>query len=132
MKFQAEQKHLELDIICDEDLPPVRADLDKTAWVMVNLLSNAIRYSPEHARDILKASKGTNGKVIFSVQDFGKGIDANFKDKIFDKFFKVPGSDPSMSGTGLGLAISKDFIDSEGGYHGSTVRWARGVHFRLN
>ena len=115
LKFQAEQKHLEISVVYDEDLPPVKADLDKTAWVMVNLLSNAIRYSPDHGKVILTASKGPNGKVVFSVQDFGKGIDANFTDRIFDRFFKVPGSDPSASGTGLGLAISKDFIASEGG-----------------
>jgi signal transduction histidine kinase len=114
LRFQAEQKKLMIDVQCPEDLPPVKADLDKTTWVMINLLSNAIHYSSDGSKVILQA-KRSNGKVIFSVQDFGKGINPNYQDKVFDKFYKIPGSDSLGAGTGLGLAISKDIITSEGG-----------------
>jgi two-component system, NtrC family, sensor histidine kinase KinB len=112
LKFQAEMKHIELERQCPDDLPVVKADLEKTSWVLVNFLTNAIHYSPEYSRVIVRAAR-KNGKVIFSVQDFGKGIETKHIDHIFDKFYKVPNSTPS--GTGLGLAISKDFIKSENG-----------------
>lgn len=114
LKFQADQKQVKIDVKCAEDLPLIKADLEKTSWVLVNFLSNAIHYSPEKSTVILEAHRN-NGKIVFSVQDFGKGIDAKHREHIFDKFYKVPESDPSRSGTGLGLAISKDFIATQGG-----------------
>ncbi|MES2284653.1 MAG: HAMP domain-containing sensor histidine kinase [Bacteroidota bacterium] len=109
--FQAEQKQIELEINYDETPPVINADVEKTAWVLVNLLSNAIRYSPENSKIsiVLKTNPHT---VLFSVQDFGKGIDKKYQDKIFDRYFQVPGS---KSGTGLGLAISKQFIEAQEG-----------------
>jgi len=116
--FQAEQKHLHLEINLPNELPPVNCDLEKTAWVLVNFLSNAIRYSPEQARIVISAgyvTSASNRLVRFSVQDFGRGIDARYKDRIFDKFFQVPDTDSMKGGTGLGLAISKEFITTQGG-----------------
>ena len=52
-------------------------------------------------------------KVSFKVVDFGKGIDSRYKNKVFDKYFQIPGS--NKSGTGLGLAISKEFIEAQNG-----------------
>lgn len=112
LKFQADQKKITIDVQSPDDLPSVKADLDKTSWVLVNFLSNAIHYSPEGARVLLRAQRD-NGHVVFSVQDFGKGIDARHRDHVFDKFYKIPDSD--QSGTGLGLAISKEFIVTQGG-----------------
>jgi len=112
LKFQANQKNIQLEISCDDVLPNVNADLEKTAWVMVNLLSNAIRYSPENERIIIRAIEIDN-QIEFSVQDFGKGIAPKYRDKIFDKFFRIPESD--KTGTGLGLAIAKDFITAQKG-----------------
>ena len=111
----AEQKDIHFEINLEKELPNVNADVEKSAWVMVNFLSNAIRYTPEHGKIIISANQ-KNGKVQFSVQDFGKGIEGKFKDKIFDKFFQVPTiNSQEKSGTGLGLAISKDFIEAQGG-----------------
>jgi signal transduction histidine kinase len=81
---------------------------------MVNLLSNAIRYSPENSRITIELRK-RNEEVLFSVRDSGKGIDSKYKSRIFEKFYQVPNSDSSSTGTGLGLAISKDFIIAQGG-----------------
>ena len=50
--------------------------------------------------------------MSFSVEDFGRGIEKQYINKVFEKFFQVPGS---ASGTGLGLAISKEFIEAQGG-----------------
>ena len=110
-----EQRGITLDLKIKENLPNVNADVEKSAWVMVNFLSNAIRYTPENGKIIISAEQ-KNGKVQFSVTDFGKGIEDKFKAKIFDKFFQVPTSNSQeKSGTGLGLAISKDFIVAQGG-----------------
>lgn len=112
LKFQSEEKHIKLELNMKADLPKVNADLEKTAWVLVNLLSNAIRYSPENQTVKITVIEKEN-KLEFSVQDFGKGIDVMYQDKIFDKFFQVPGS--KKNGTGLGLAIAKEFIVAQNG-----------------
>ena len=103
-----------IEINYDPYLVKVNCDLEKTAWVMVNFLSNTIRYSPDKSKVTIEARK-ENGSVIFSVKDSGKGIDPKYKDRVFEKFYKVPDSDTGKSGTGLGLAISKDFITAQGG-----------------
>lgn len=112
MKFQAEQKQLEIEVQCPDDLPNVKADLEKTTWVLINLLSNAIHYSAKQSRVVVNARR-EDSRIVFSVRDFGAGINTQHKDKVFDKFYRIPGSD--NTGTGLGLAIAKDFISSEGG-----------------
>jgi signal transduction histidine kinase len=111
VKFQAERKHVAIEILIEQDIPSIQADVDKTTWVLVNLLTNAIRYSPENGRIVLQCHRQA-GIVKFSVQDFGPGIDARFVGRLFEKFFQVPGT---PSGTGLGLSISKEFIESQGG-----------------
>jgi len=87
-------------------------DSEKIAWVLTNLLSNAIRYSKENGRVIIGAKQ--NGDVIeLFVQDFGKGIDPRYHNSIFDRYFRVPGA--KVQGSGLGLSISKDFVEAQNG-----------------
>jgi PAS domain S-box-containing protein len=112
VKVQADQKGIKLEVKTDEKLPLVKADVEKTAWVLINFLTNAIRYSPEKREVIIEVKKDAD-KVLFSVRDFGKGIESKYKDKIFTRYFQVPGS--SKHGTGLGLSISKEFIEAQGG-----------------
>jgi len=114
LKVQAEQKKLQININIPETLPKVSCDLEKTAWVLVNFLSNAIRYSLEGKKVIIEAKKD-NGNMVFSVQDFGIGIDPKYKDKVFERFYKIPNTENEKSSTGLGLAISKEFIVAQGG-----------------
>lgn len=112
--FQAEQKSIELELISRNDLPPVYVDTEKTAWVLVNFLSNALRYSSSKSKVIIQIlEKGNN--IEFSVRDFGKGIDEQYQKRLFDRYFQVPTDGNNKSGSGLGLAISKDFIEAEGG-----------------
>jgi PAS domain S-box-containing protein len=112
VKVQAEQKQIKLIIDADENLEDVKADSEKTSWVLINYLSNAIRYSSEKSTIVIQLKK-ENNQIVFQVIDTGKGIDARYKDKVFDKYFQVPGS--QKSGTGLGLAISKEFIEAQNG-----------------
>jgi PAS domain S-box-containing protein len=115
VKFTAEQKKVTLSVDCDENLPDVRADLDKTTWVLINLLSNAIKYSPEKSTVELVVKKHKNDEIEFSVTDHGQGIESKYLARIFERYFKVPGSKGEHSGTGLGLAIAKDFIEAQSG-----------------
>lgn len=112
VKVQADQKQIKLVIDADEKLQDVKADSEKTGWVLINYLSNAITYSSEKSTIIIKL-KEENDQIVFQVIDTGKGIDARYKDKVFDKYFQIPGS--QKSGTGLGLAISKEFIEAQNG-----------------
>jgi two-component system, NtrC family, sensor histidine kinase KinB len=111
-KTQAEQKQIKLEINCEESVPKVHADNEKTAWVLTNLISNAIRYSYDNAT--VKVNLYTkDNKVNIEVCDSGQGIAPQYKDKIFERYFRVPGT--KKEGTGLGLSISKEFIEAQGG-----------------
>lgn len=112
VKMQAENKQIEIVIDEEENLPYITADSEKTAWVLINFLTNAITYSNAESKIVLQISQ-SDSQVVFQVIDTGKGIDSRYKYKVFDKYFQIPGS--SKSGTGLGLAISKEFIEAQGG-----------------
>jgi len=114
VKFQAEQKSIQLVLNCSQNLPNVNADIQKTAWVMVNFLSNALRYSSEKSKVIIDVFQ-KDKSIEFSVRDFGKGIDEKYQKRLFDRYFQVPTDGQNKSGSGLGLAISKDFIEAENG-----------------
>ncbi len=111
-KTHASQHQIEIKIQAQQALATIEADKEKTEWVLSNLISNAIRYSYEHSNIIVTAQQ-KNNTIVFSVQDFGKGIDPDYTNKIFDRYFRIPGS--KEEGTGLGLAICKEFIEAQGG-----------------
>jgi signal transduction histidine kinase len=79
---------------------------------LTNLISNAIRYSYDNSLIYLDIAEDTD-KILFSVKDTGQGIAPQYRDKIFDRYFRVPGT--KKEGTGLGLSISKEFIEAQGG-----------------
>ncbi|MDB5288482.1 MAG: sensor histidine kinase [Mucilaginibacter sp.] len=114
VKFPAEQKGIALQVVAQPNLSNVQVDVEKTAWVLVNFLSNALRYSPLKSKIIISVSE-FNQEVIFSVRDFGKGIDEQYKKRLFERYFQVPTDGQNKSGSGLGLAISKDFIEAQQG-----------------
>ena len=88
-------------------------DSEKIAWVLTNLLSNAIRYSPENGRVVIGARQTDDGFIEMFVRDFGKGIDPRYHKSIFDHYFRVPGT--KVQGSGLGLSISRDFVEAHNG-----------------
>lgn len=104
---QANDKQIEIIKSLNHQDKLVQCDPDKTAWVLINLLSNAIRYSPENGK-VKISTQLVENKIYFSVEDQGRGIPIEYQERIFDKYFQIPGS--STSGTGLGLAISKEFL----------------------
>jgi NtrC-family two-component system sensor histidine kinase KinB len=114
VRFQAEQRHIELELLQGPHLPSVYADVEKTAWVLINFLSNALRYSADKSKVQVTIARKADG-VEFAVRDFGKGIEEQYQQRLFDRYFQVPTDGNNKSGSGLGLAISKDFIEAEKG-----------------
>jgi PAS domain S-box-containing protein len=112
VQFQAQQKQVSIKSVIAPSLPDVMADMEKTSWVLINFLTNAIRYAPESSMIEITALHHKN-KVSFAVRDHGIGIDEKYLQRIFDRYYKVPGNF-EKSGTGLGLAISREFIEAQG------------------
>lgn len=125
VKFQAERKGVHIEIDMPKKSFVVNTDEERTSWVLVNFLTNAIRYSAENSSVIIKCVR--SGKnIVFTVKDFGIGIDAKYTSRLFEKFFQVPGT---SQGTGLGLAISKEFIEAQGGTIGVESETGKGSVF---
>ncbi|MCB2410837.1 ATP-binding protein [Hymenobacter lucidus] len=111
---QLEDKELQLHYQLPADLPAVRADLEKTTWVVINLMANAIRYSP--AGECITISAAQLGSLVqVSVRDCGPGIAPEYHERIFKRFAHIPNRDGVKGGSGLGLSISREFITSQGG-----------------
>lgn len=108
----AQEKNINLENQSEPDLK-INGDFGKIAWIMTNLISNALRFTPNAGNIIIKAIK-TGNYVQISVADNGIGIPYEYQDKIFDKFFQVA-SNLNTGGTGLGLSISKEIVRAHGG-----------------
>jgi signal transduction histidine kinase len=97
-----------------EKLPPIQGDFDKIKQAVINLLSNAIKYNRPAGKVILKAY--VDGKrLIIAVEDTGIGISKEYQAGLFEKFYRVPGSENVSTGTGLGLAVVKRIIEGHKG-----------------
>lgn len=121
----ARDKEIQIKKEITAELPLLHADPDKTTWVLTNFLTNAIRYSAAGSVIII-AALPSGSKTEFSVQDSGKGIDPRYIDKIFDRYFKIPGA---TEGSGLGLAICKEFIEAQGGTISVASETGKGSRF---
>lgn len=109
----AKEKHVNIQTQIEQDLPSIKADSDKTVWVLNNFLSNAIKFSPVDAT-ITISVKRQEDLIAFSVTDNGPGIESKYINLIFDRYFQVPGRH-DKKGSGIGLAICKDFIEAMNG-----------------
>ncbi len=105
--------HIEVEYPDNGKIGKLFVDSEKIAWVLTNLVSNAIHYSYENGRVIIGARQSDHSHIEMYVRDFGKGIDKRYHESIFDHYFRVPGT--KVQGSGLGLAISRDFVEAHGG-----------------
>lgn len=107
------------EIHVDVEAPagPVWVDCDETLILRVieNLLSNAIRYSPDGGRIRVEAGPVAGGMVALAVEDQGRGIPDEHKTRIFDRFYRVDSKRKGGPGTGIGLAIAKSIVEGHGG-----------------
>ena len=111
-----------------EKISKLFVDSEKIAWVITNLLSNAIHHSPEKSRIIVGAVQHEKAVEIY-VRDFGRGIDPRYHKSIFERYFRVPGT--KVQGSGLGLAISKEFVEAHGGTIGVESEIGKGSRFSI-
>ncbi len=115
--MQTTVKEKKIKIISDSEfeLPDLTIDKDRIKQVFDNLITNAMKFSPENSEIHLRANIWKDD-VLFEVQDFGKGIPKDKKEKIFEVFYQVDsGVDRSFGGTGLGLSISQGIVLGHGG-----------------
>jgi len=109
----------------------VRADYDLIERVFINLLTNAIKYSPKNEKIYISAKNDTNDKFIkITVKDSGSGIPEEFIEKIFDKFTQVTAiNSETIRSTGLGLTFCKLAVEAQGGKIGVKSESKKGSTF---
>ena len=113
IKSQAEAAGIALTVEVPEELPEVLADPNKIVWVLVNLLANAVRYTPSGGQIRLRGER-VGDTLHLKVQDNGPGVPREMQSRIFDKFVRLDQGEAS-GGSGLGLAISKEIIRAHRG-----------------
>lgn len=136
MKLQAERAGLILQTDCPADLPLIRADLPRLEQVLVNLIHNAVKFTPPGGEITLSAAPlspmgrgaGGEGLIRFSVRDTGPGIPADDLPRIFERFYRVDRS-RTGGGTGLGLSIARHLVEAHGGKIWAESREGEGSTF---
>lgn len=114
-RSEKENKPMEVSLDVENSLPLVMADPERVHQILGNLLDNAYNYTPAHGRVKVFLHK-VNGNVEIDVQDNGIGISIEYRDRIFERFFR--GEDPMVlatPGTGLGLSIVKQLVEMHRG-----------------
>ena len=112
MKILASEHHLTFSVMKEADLPEVPFNKDSIRRVLANIVSNAIKYSPDGKLIKIRAERARVGDYIeISVEDQGQGIAEEYLDKVFDRFFRIETQTHSIKGTGLGLHLVKISVE---------------------
>ncbi|MBN1535294.1 MAG: GAF domain-containing sensor histidine kinase [Anaerolineales bacterium] len=114
MRYKADEKKHTLELKVLPNLPELIADRNKIKQVVINLVSNAIKYTPNGGKIIVSADQIENEYIIY-IKDNGLGIPEDALPHIFEKFYRVPLLERVATGTGLGLSICKKIIETHGG-----------------
>lgn len=130
MRVRIEEEGLKLKMEITPPLPDIEGDGDKLKQVLINLISNAIKYNRKNGTITLGASKYKQ-QVSFYVRDTGLGMKPEHVDNLFEKFFRVPGAE-NVVGTGLGLSISKGIVEGHGGTIDVNSQLNVGTTFTVN
>ena len=112
-----DEKGVELKSAVPGDLPSVLADVDRVVQVLSNLLSNALRHTPDGGRVVVEA-EASGDEVTFEVTDTGTGIAPEHLERLFERFYRVEKSrsrGEARGGSGVGLAISRALVEAMGG-----------------
>jgi two-component system, OmpR family, phosphate regulon sensor histidine kinase PhoR len=113
MEDQSDAKELEITVDMPEDLKAL-CDYDKVSRVLVNLIHNAIKWSPPGETISVQANQ-QGDEVVIAVLDNGPGVPDELTQRIFERFYQVDASRSVSEGTGLGLAICKHIVEAHGG-----------------
>jgi PAS domain S-box-containing protein len=113
--LQFQEKNVRLVVDVPQDLPPLRADEQQISWVIANLVTNALKYTPNGGSVTVAGVRHDDG-LCLEVRDTGVGIPREYLDKVFDKFVQVKQTaDTTPGSVGLGLAIAKEIVEMYGG-----------------
>jgi signal transduction histidine kinase len=106
-----------LKVVCEPPaVPRIHADRDKLRQCLVNLCSNAVKFTPAGGKITVSAQAAPGDRVAIHVTDSGIGIAEEHLERVFDVFYQVDGSSTrEYGGAGLGLAIVKSFVEAHGG-----------------
>jgi heavy metal sensor kinase len=128
----AEDKQQQIDLRSDDGLAPVEADRAVLREAFINLLDNAIKYSPEGARISVRLHGDAGRAACVDISDQGPGIPPEHRERIFERFYRIDKArSREMGGAGLGLAIAKWAIDVHGGSIQVDSRPGEGSTFRV-
>ncbi len=132
MESSANSKQMKINTILEDNLPNLIIDPERVKQVLVNLVNNAIKFSPNNSDINIQVKKEVDC-VLFEVQDFGRGIPKNKIEKIFDTFYQVDSANDRklMGGAGLGLAISRGIVVAHGGNIHVESRVNKGSTFKF-
>lgn len=127
----AGEKNIEINCCYDSDLPAIMADETKICSVVQNLIDNAIKFSAGTPRiSIVTEYDEESGKVAASFADNGIGIESEYLDKIFSRFYQIDSSSTRRySGSGIGLYLVKEIVEAHGGTVGVTSTPGAGSTF---
>ncbi len=134
LKTKIDEKHLTVNTDNIDNLPKIKVDKNKFYQVLINLLKNAVKYSPEKGIITISGKVIENSnplEVKFSITDQGPGINEKEKNKIWQRFYKsdIARTREEKEGSGLGLSIVKDIIEKHNGKIGVKNRNDRGAIF---
>lgn len=112
----ARSKEIDYRYECSAGPLSLEVDKEKIEIVLYNLISNALKYTPEKGMIVVRAEESTDGQTLLEVRDTGTGIPKDVGDRLFDKFYQFRNGDKtSISGFGIGLYLVKQFVDAHGG-----------------
>ena len=114
LKVTKKPSNIEFKTIIPEDLPSISGDPGKLKRVLVNLVSNAVKYNVDYG-EVTVELRAIDGKVVIEVSDNGPGIPEDNIPHLFERFYRVPDEIGFTEGTGLGLTIAHRIIEEHGG-----------------
>lgn len=126
VRAQADQAGVGLSMEVDPSATSITADPDRIELALGNLLLNAVRHTPRGGQVVVHALRREGG-VRIEVSDQGPGIAPEYQPRLFEKFYRVPGSAPG--GAGLGLSIVRDVVEAHGGRVGVSSAPGQGASF---
>jgi signal transduction histidine kinase len=130
MQAQALETGINLQVVLPSETLAIQGDADKIKQAILNLVSNAIKYNRPNGEIILAAENGSDDVTIL-VKDTGIGIPEEHMQRLFTKFYRVPGSEQHAQGTGLGLSIVKRIVEGHGGDISVESAQGEGTTFRI-
>ncbi len=114
MKARAEEEQVQLRTEIPADLPPLWGDSNRLKQVLINLVSNAIKYNHRGGQVTIRAA-AQGEEIHIQVEDTGLGIPPEAMPHLFEKFYRVKSTETHAQGTGLGLAITRQIVEAHGG-----------------